>query len=478
LNHPELRRSMVAWAENGGRILVEGGEVAYAATKPEFGFPEVVTKVLHINDYLGDDSATMFPSPTYQDHYLVNRPHGLPHPFIIDNSGGMDWGACDLVSRADDAEVILQTAYGSNFGGVVVHDDNTCPEGGQTVFFPFNLMKAIDEDGRAILDNALTYLLQKEPAGHSSISGKAKRIGQTDHSGIVVRAGQLHSAVTAADGTYTIDGLWGGDYRITADDQGYAPEFVDLTLQDDSTYPGVNLYLSPVLDVAYPDEVDLDIPDNDADGITRTVQVQESGELVGIEIDGDISHFAVGHLLITLTSPQGTEVTLHNRTGGTADDLVGTWPISLFVDGPGQLEDFLGQDPSGEWQFQVIDQQFGASGTFNSWSLNLLVKSSQAAPADDSLPGPTRLLGNTPNPFNPQTNISFALSAPAKVNLAIYDIKGRLVRPLAKREFTAGQHTVLWNGKDNHGSQPASGVYFCRLQTGATTQVHKMMLVR
>ena len=47
---------------------------------------------------------------------------------------------------------------------------------------------------------------------------------------------------------------------------------------------------------------------------------------------------------MTLTSPTGTQVALHNRTGGTADDLAGTWPVELTVDGPGDLTDFLGEE--------------------------------------------------------------------------------------------------------------------------------------
>ena len=63
----------------------------------------------------------------------------------------------------------------------------------------------------------------------------------------------------------------------------------------------------------------------------------------------NISHFAIGHLTVILTSPAGTSVTLHNRTGGTADNLVGNWTESLFVDGPGILEDFLDEPVQGTW---------------------------------------------------------------------------------------------------------------------------------
>ena len=129
---------------------------------------------------------------------------------------------------------------------------------------------------------------------------------------------------------------------MSADAQGFAPDTRAVDLPDYVAYPDINLYLVPVLEVSYPDAPGVSIPDNDPEGLTRTQYVTEAGELVGIDIDGDITHFSIGQLVITLTSPAGTTVTLHNRSGGTVDDLVGNWPANLFVDGPGDLADFLG----------------------------------------------------------------------------------------------------------------------------------------
>ena len=85
---------------------------------------------------------------------------------------------------------------------------------------------------------------------------------------------------------------------------------------------------------------------------------------------------------------------------------------------------------------------------------------------------------NYPNPFNPRTTIAFTLPAKSLVSLRVYDAAGRLVRTLAKGEFTAGPHAIEWNGTSNAGTKAASGVYFYRLQAGELTSTRKMVLLK
>ncbi|MHB9029904.1 MAG: two-component regulator propeller domain-containing protein [Candidatus Latescibacterota bacterium] len=88
------------------------------------------------------------------------------------------------------------------------------------------------------------------------------------------------------------------------------------------------------------------------------------------------------------------------------------------------------------------------------------------------------ILGNHPNPFNPNTTIEFTLSAPGKVSLTVYDITGRKVRELVTGHMSAGKHRAVWDGKDAAGASAASGIYFSRLESGGKTVAAKMLLVR
>lgn len=85
---------------------------------------------------------------------------------------------------------------------------------------------------------------------------------------------------------------------------------------------------------------------------------------------------------------------------------------------------------------------------------------------------------NTPNPFNPATTIRFSVPHGGQVQLAVYDVSGRLVRMLVNGTTNAGIHEVIWDGLDNSGREVASGVYMYRIHTGEDVAVRRMLLVR
>jgi hypothetical protein len=86
---------------------------------------------------------------------------------------------------------------------------------------------------------------------------------------------------------------------------------------------------------------------------------------------------------------------------------------------------------------------------------------------------------NFPNPFNPETRIQFSLPEKQRVDLAIYDVHGRVVKELIDyKEYAAGTYTVDWDGMDSDGRKVASGVYFSRIQAGAYSSTCKMSLVK
>ncbi len=83
-----------------------------------------------------------------------------------------------------------------------------------------------------------------------------------------------------------------------------------------------------------------------------------------------------------------------------------------------------------------------------------------------------------PNPFNPSTTLSFELSSPESVKIDIYNVKGQLVKSLVKGAYTAGKHSIVWDGKDNKRKSACSGIYFYKIQAGKQSQTKKMMLMK
>ena len=134
---------------------------------------------------------------------------------------------------------------------------------------------------------------------------------------------------------------------------------------------------------------------------------------------------------------------------------------------------------------RVVYLAFGYEGINNATDRATLMQgiigflAGSASPAGEiNLPDFMTLLGNTPNPFNPQTTISFSLIADARVKLEVYDLRGSLVRTLEDGLMPAGMNTVKWDGKDNAGRDAPSGAYYYRLTGPQEKLTDKMMLVR
>ncbi|MBU0743422.1 hypothetical protein KKG45_13715 [bacterium] len=123
-----------------------------------------------------------------------------------------------------------------------------------------------------------------------------------------------------------------------------------------------------------------------------------------------------------------------------------------------------------------------ANETAGPWFVSHFVEAASAL--DRSTAGgnaPARVclrLSSHPNPFNPRTTVVFALDAPARVALAVYDLSGARVALLADGVFPAGDHAFAWDGRDVRGTPLASGVYLARAVTRGAVQTRRMTLVR
>jgi len=85
---------------------------------------------------------------------------------------------------------------------------------------------------------------------------------------------------------------------------------------------------------------------------------------------------------------------------------------------------------------------------------------------------------NFPNPFNPETNISYSLSEASTVKIEIYNIKGQKVKQLVNDQLPAGQHSVIWNGTDKTNTTVSSGIYFYKIKTDFGENKKKCILLK
>ena len=88
------------------------------------------------------------------------------------------------------------------------------------------------------------------------------------------------------------------------------------------------------------------------------------------------------------------------------------------------------------------------------------------------------LVGNYPNPFNPATTIKCSLAVPSNLQINIYNIKGQKVKSLLNEYRPAGEHSIVWNGKNDNGNDVGSGVYFYRMEAEGYMVTKKMVILK
>jgi subtilisin-like proprotein convertase family protein len=92
-----------------------------------------------------------------------------------------------------------------------------------------------------------------------------------------------------------------------------------------------------------------------------TIHIADELDVQKLAVNLDIPHTYKGDLVVTLTSPSGKSAVLHNRTGGSADDVKGRFDLTAFA----------GEPAKGDWKLTVEDKARRDTGTLKSWGLEI-----------------------------------------------------------------------------------------------------------
>jgi hypothetical protein len=106
------------------------------------------------------------------------------------------------------------------------------------------------------------------------------------------------------------------------------------------------------------------------------------------------------------------------------------------------------------------------------WTLGTGVAGSSTSPL------PEAGLRVWPNPSYGSVNIAFELAEPAEVNMAVYDLDGRLVGTPAGGYYGSGEHYVSWDAVGISGEEAPAGVYYVRLAAGDEILTGRLVLIR
>lgn len=107
----------------------------------------------------------------------------------------------------------------------------------------------------------------------------------------------------------------------------------------------------------------LSIPDNKPSGIKTTLDLAGTGTISALDLEVDITHTYVSDLEVTLTGPDGTKVKVHQRTGGSSDNIITTYSTAEV------LAPFVGKAAGGTWTLLVADRAGQDIGKLNRWKL-------------------------------------------------------------------------------------------------------------
>jgi hypothetical protein len=237
------------------------------------------------------------------------------------------------------------------------------------------------------------------------------------------------------------------------------------------------------------------------------------GSLIDVEPDGLQDPAAMGDDISNLPDEDGVVFT-------SPLDPTRTATVDVVASAAGLLDAWIDFDSSGTWDAaeQIFTSQAVAPGvnslmfnvpatgknrpafpTFARFRLSTAGGLSPTGPAYDgevedylvqieedritdargpALPTDFALNEAVPNPFNPQTTLSFALPVASHVKLTIYDVSGRLVATLLDEDRGPGVWDVVWEGRDDRAQRVSSGVYFYRIEAGDFVETKRMVLLK
>ncbi|RUA10740.1 MAG: hypothetical protein DSY82_04460, partial [Flavobacteriia bacterium] len=223
------------------------------------------------------------------------------------------------------------------------------------------------------------------------------------------------------------------------------------------------------------------IPDNDNNGVTSVIHIQDDFLVESLKVSVNISHPWVSDLLLKLISPSGKEIELlggacfgaHADIDVTFDDngeALNCKSNSPVISGniiPTQdLSNFYGENSSGNWTLKVVDSGEQDNGTIESWSVELCTSEPILGTGGEELTN----FNVYPNPAGDYIQIEFYSYGAGKTNITMYDLLGREV---LKEQFGSGDHhfkKILFLGR------VSSGLYYLKVKNGAQISVKKLLI--
>lgn len=147
------------------------------------------------------------------------------------------------------------------------------------------------------------------------------------------------------------------------------------------------------------------------------------------------------------------------------DDILAVWNTSGFE--------------VGRYFLKLEWRELSGAVVYSYYQINLFINTHVEDGSGMSVPGKCNLFQNYPNPFSRSTTIGYQLPVSCEVDLKIFNMIGQEVRILVNGNQSAGEHSVVWDGKDETGESVGSGIYFYQFNAGNKfSETKKLLLLK
>ena len=193
----------------------------------------------------------------------------------------------------------------------------------------------------------------------------------------------------------------------------------------------------------------LAIPDADPQGVVSTLNLPDAGPAQGIRVTVDISHTYRGDLVVTLTAPDGRSVVLHDRVGGSANDLRQTYDSAAHAG----LRAWHGMPAGATWTLRVADLAAVDVGRLDAWALECEVGEARPAVQVEAAPGlaipdndatgisSELVVGNAGTPTELRLDVDITHTYVGDLSVALKGPTGR--RVIVRRRGGGGQDNLI-----------------------------------
>jgi protocatechuate 3,4-dioxygenase beta subunit len=280
----------------------------------------------------------------------------------------------------------------------------------------------------------------------------------------------FYTAVASKDGSYEMKGLPPGEYYVQSFAPWHVGEYYDnvydplqaTVVKVDGSNPtsGIDFSLSPMLYLW---------------DKGRDMGMNGSASILGTVLDSNGK--PLGDASIYLLDENGQAVSFARTNADGSYQLLGLPPGNYVLQAAmvGFESQFNGNTAS---YSQAIPLQVGNNSLEVNFSLAPQTSTGMQDRDTTQLPKTVELYGNYPNPFNPETRISFALPKEMEIKLSIYNIHGGLVTELYDGTMSSGAHLLTWDGRFDSGEVASSGLYFAVLSGPNVRKSLKLLLVK